>query len=387
MPRRANCFRNTSISSCNHSLGRMNKTSSGARPLRPDSRFGGSGIEDCGALLRGLRSLVPRPLIDEGGWCRLVTRADGLPASGLCFEFRLGEPEANADFFVVLVPGSAAERAHIRRGRDAQPDSFEAALAHHLVETGSMVCPLATILEYDVAGAPTRLMPSPAVFQGLWQRPSREQGLRDPRIVGRLVTGLVTAVGRTPDMEEVASVQSMVTSLPPSGRLVWVGAMPGREPRMVRLQIQGIAADCLEDNLRQVGWPGSTGAVLDVLDVMKNRFAGIGVQMDLSARGLLPRLGLEFFLPSERQSRGFVTRVARAGGHLLGPLLASLEDASWSVPRKSRGLLEFSGREFVLGDGMFEVRKEVNHVKISIEEGRACTAKAYGRMLFRPLDP
>ncbi len=202
-------------------------------------------------------------------------------------------------------------------------------------------------------------------------------------MAGRLAA-LTAAVGRTADEAEVAAVQSMVAALPPPGRLAWIGAMPGRAPRMVRMRIQGLGADRVADSLRQVGWPGSTGAVLAVLDIMTDRFAGLGVQLDVSAQGLLPRLGLEFFLPTKRQSLGFGAGAATASGDLWRPLLTWLEDAGWSVPRKSRGLLAFPGREYAFGDGIFEVRKEINHVKIAIEEGRACTAKAYGRMLFRP---
>ena len=43
-----------------------------------------------------------------------------------------------------------------------------------------------------------------------------------------------------------------------------------------------------------------------------------------------------------------------------------------------------AGREQVLDDGMFEVRMDINHVKISVEEGRPSAAKAFGRAPDRP---
>ena len=336
--------------------------------------------------MRGLRSLVPQLLIDEPGWRRLLDRADGLPASGLCFEFRLGESAADADLFIFLAPGSAAERAHIRRGRDGQPDSVQARLARHLAETGSETCPLATILEYDVANVPAGLTSPPAVFRGLWWRAAREEGFRDPQSLGRLAGSLASAVGRTEDEEEVAALRSLVAGLPPPGRLIWIGAMPAREPRMLRALIQDFGPDDLADSLKQIGWPGSADSVLAVLDVTKDLFTGLGVQLDISAGGLLPRLGLEVYPPTERQSREFGAGATATSGHFWRALLTSLEEVGWSLPLKSRGLLAFPGKEYVFSDGIFEVRKEINHVKISVEEGQPHTAKAYGRMLFRPVD-
>ena len=357
------------------------------KPPLPDSRPGGAGIEDSGLLLRELRSLVPFPLIDDGGWCRLLARANGLPATGLCLEFRLGEPAANADLFVVLTPGSAAERAYIRRGQEAQPDSFQWRLARHLAETGGAAGPLATILEYDVTYLPSGLMPYPAVFRGLWRRAAREKGFRDPRSAGHLAFALAEAVGRTADEEEVAVLRSLVAALPPRGRPIWIGAMPAREPRMLRAQVLGIGAAGLVDSLKQVGWPGSTDSILAVLDVIKGHSVGIGILLDLAAGGLLPRLGLEVYPPTEGQSGELDAGGAATSSSFWRALLTSLEEAGWSLPEKSRGLLAFRGREHVIGDGIFEVRKEINHVKISIEEGEAPAAKAYGRMLFRPVGP
>lgn len=335
-------------------------------------------IEDCGALLSGLRPLIPPLLVDGPGWRRLLARAGGLPASFLGFEFRLGSPEPEADLALALVPGSAAECAHIRRGRNARPDSAEAGIARLLVRAGELPAPLVTLLEYDVTGVIADPFPPPAVFQGLWRRADRERGIRDPLTAGRIAGELAVAVGRTGDEKEVAAVHSLVTELPPPGRLAQVGAMPGREPRMVRIMVAGLDAAGTTGSLRQVGWPGPMRAVEAALDMVKDLPVRFGMQLEVNAQGLLPRLGLEIFLPPERP-RGVGTGAAR--GASWRSLLTTLEQAGCALPRKSRGLLAFPGFEHVLDDGIFAVRTDINHVKISIQEDRPFTAKSYGRVL------
>ena len=335
------------------------------------------GIEDCGAFLRGLRPLVPRLLVDERGWRRLLARAGGLAASFLGFEFRLGGVERDADLVLALIPGSEAESAHVRRGRNAQPDSVEAGIARLLRRSGEMPAPLVTMLEYDVADVPAASFPPPAVFQGLWRRADRERGIRDPLTAGRIAGALAAAVGRTVDEGEVAAVRSLVGALPPPGRLAHVGAMPGREPRMVRVMVAGLDADGVAGSLRRLGWPGPMPAVAAVLDLVKDLPLCFGMQLEVTAQGVLPRVGVEVFLPPERRA---------AGGASWRPVLTALERAGCSLRGKSRGLLAFPGRERVLDDGIFEVRMDVNHVKISVEEGRPLLAKAYGRVRTRHPD-
>lgn len=332
-------------------------------------------------FLRGLRPLVPRLLVDERGWRRLLARAGDRAASFLGFEFRLGGAERDADLVLALIPGSDAESAHVRRGRKAPPDSVEAGIARLLGRSGEMPAPLVTMLEYDVAGVPAGPLRPPAVFQGLWRRAERERGIRDPLTAGRIAGALAAAVGRTADEREVAAVRSLAGALPPPGRLAHVGAMPGREPRMVRVMVAGLDAGGVTGSLRRLGWPGPMPAVAAVLDLVKDLPLRFGMQLEVTAHGLLPRVGVEIFLPPERGAERGAAR-----GASWRPVLTALEQAGCSLPGKSRGLLAFPGRERVLDDGIFEVRMDINHVKISIEEGRPRPAKAYGRVLIRHPD-
>ena len=140
---------------------------------------------------------------------------------------------------------------------------------------------------------------------------------------------------------------------------------------MVRIMVAGLDAAGVTGSLRQVGWPGPMSAVAAALDLVKELPVRFGMQLEVSAQGLLPRLGLEIYLLPER-TRGASWR----------SVLTVLEQAGCSLPRKSRGLLALPGYEQVLDDAIFAVRMDINHVKISLEEDRPFTAKSYGRVLI-----
>ena len=344
------------------------------------SWYEGPGIEDSGALLRGLRSLVSPLLVGEQGWEWLVARADGLPASAVGFEFRLGDPAPETDFVISHVPGSAAEQAWIRRGRDAEPSSMEAALARHLACVGDALAPVSlwTMHEYDAA--PVSDAPSPAVFQGAFPPRPGEPPALDAGRAGYLAAALGRVVGWAADAREVAAVERLTAALPPPGVTSCIGAMPGREPRMIRVLIDGIDAARLADTLKRIGWPDSTGAVLAALDTMEGRFHRIKIQLGVSAQGPLPGIGLELY----PQPKPLTVRPISAPWR---PVLARLEEAGWCLPRKSRGLLTFPGHEHILDGEVFEACTWINHVKLSIDGDRVRTAKAYAGLQYRRFRP
>ena len=357
-----------------------------------DSESQTTGMQNCGAVLRTLRSLVPNGLVGDLEWERLVVRTEGLPASVLGLEFRLDDREPNADLLLGLVPGSRAEEAHIRRGRDARPGSPEAVLANYFARVRGAEFPEAelitrTILEYDVGRvASDGRWPPPAVFQGLKDRSSPDSGIRDPEVAGRIASAIRCAVGRADDAQEIAGIREVVAALPPDGRLAWLGVMPGRNPRMIRALIHGLDADGLVDSLQRIGWQGQTETVSGVLNVIDDQFARLAIQLEVSAQGVLPRLGIEVYVLPKQSSDGFADWSTAANPELWRPALSRLEDAGWCLPLKMKSLLTFPGREYVIDDGIFLVHKGINHVKISIETGQPCTAKAYVGMFFLPVN-
>lgn len=357
-----------------------------------DSESKTTEMHDCGAVLRSLRSLIPDGLVGSLEWERLAGRADGLSASSeLGLEFQLGNRNPNADFLLGFLPGSKAEQAHVRQGHDAPPDSPQAVLANYFARVRSAEFPEAaliakTILEYDMGLVAGDADAPPAVFQCLNHPSSRNSGIRDAEIAGRIASELSCAVGRSDDAREIATIRRVVAALPPGWRLTWMGAMPGRDPRMIRLMIVGVDAGGLVDDLQRIGWPGPTEIVSSILDALNDQFNRLAIQLEVSAQGTLPRLGIEVYVLPERSPDGFQGRSTAATPDRWRPVLSRLENAGWCLPLKAGNLLEFPGREYLFDDGIFLVHKGINHIKIALEAGQACTAKAYGSMLFLPVN-
>lgn len=357
-----------------------------------DPETGAAGIENAGAALRKLRSLVPVALVGECELEVVAQRVDDLPASVLGFELRLGHPAPRADCLLGLMPGSAAEQAHCRRGLRARPDSREAAFAHHLArirETGfpGSVQLKATILEFDVPTIPDEApLPAPGVFQGWWLPASRNSGIRDPQVAGSIAAAIGAAVGRTEDAREVAAVRKAVASLPPGGRLTWIGAMPDRQPRATRLLFRGFEVASLSAGLEAMGWSGPGETVATVIDCLEGHFGRLAIQLEVSARGVLPGLGLEVYVLEEDPAGGAGADWAAAPNPALWrATISRLQDAGWCLPEKAAALLSFPGREFIFHESVFLAHKGINHIKISIDECGRCTAKAYVGMQLRPV--
>ncbi len=354
-----------------------------------DSERQTAEIHDCGTVLRSLRSLVPDGLVDSLEWERLAGRADGLSASIVGLEFRLGDPTPNADFLLGLVPGSWAEQTCIRRGQEAPPDSPEAFLANYLAQIRDAEFPEAaliatTILEYDVGLVPgDDRWPPPGVFQKLKNPFSQNVGIREAEVAARIASAISWAVGRSDDAQESAAIRKMVAALPVDSQLTWIGAMPGRDPRMIRLLFDVPDADGLMDDLQRIGWPGPTEMVASTLDAINGQFERLAIQLEVSAQGVLPRLGLEVYvLPKHPYGFADWSRAPNPG--LWRPILSRLEDTGWCLPQKASCLLAFPGREYIFDNGIFLVHKNINHVKISIEASQAREAKAYVFMKFQP---
>ncbi len=353
--------------------------------------IGVAEIMDCGAALRDLPSLVPTSLVSRIEWKHLAKRVDGLSTSILGFEFRLGESAPSADLLLGIIPESMAEHAHLSKGQDAPEGSYEAAFTNHMAQVRNGSFPEAalitmTILEYDVAAAHGKPYPPPAIFHGILTQSQQESGIRDARAAGRLAAAIAASIGQPEDVQEIDAVREMIAALPSTGRLTWLGAMPGREPRMIRALFQGLEAGNLINDLYRMGWPGPTETATKVLEIIDGCFKHLTVQLEISAQGVLPRLGLEaYVLKKPRSSSSFANWAAAPNSAPWRPLLSRLENAGLCLSSKARALLALPGREYVFEDGIFEVHKGINHIKISIEGNQACTAKAYAGMLVRPI--
>ena len=354
------------------------------------------GAGKLGTLLEEIRAFIPRALIGDSEWDRLLGRVGGLPEEGVAsscgFEFRLDVASPAADFFVVIRPGEPLAHYYIGRETADGADAPAAALARHLVRMDPDAGPSrgdsvagwndGMTLEYDVAEVVGN--PAPGVFLRL--RLARSPERKDPHHCHprTAADGIAAAVGWEPDEEERRAVERAFGALPAGSEVAHIGGLPGRGPRAVRLLVQRIERTEVPDFLERVQWPGAAGGVVMVLNDFGDIYRRFRLSVDLSARGTAPRLGVEMFVGEDwdREDDWLKTDIGQ-----WRPMVERLEARGWCLPEKARGLLAWRGGRQLYGTrGVYLLYMGINHVKLLIEHG-AIRAKAYTGLHCAPVRP
>ena len=337
-------------------------------------------------ILPIVRGLIPRALIDGAAWDRLLDRTGDLPAwwpsSYFGFEFQLGNLTPAADFFVRMLLDGALVPRYIRRGEAAAPSSPEALLARFLVESKRANSRLAELfdtvgLECDIAEVPS----PPGVFLKL--RPGTQ--VERDRIPGIVSDAIASAVGWSGDEGERRALERAFEALPSGGEVGYVGALPSRETRAIRVIARGIWEPDLPAFLQRLAYPGPVDRVAEVLADLRDVSPHFRVAFDVTARGIAPRLGLEMGVlqPEDQQVKPHEWLSTKRRDWL--PLVTRVAEKGWCLPEKAHGLLAYPGQQTLWGKTrMFHSYKGINHIKISIDDG-AVSAKGYVGMFFRQL--
>ncbi len=332
-----------------------------------------------GEFLADLRSLFPSALVDGSGWERLLALAHRLPIHVINhrfgFEFDLCDPEPAADFCVVPSPGSPLAGFYVRQGELAPTESAEAALGAFLAEQVSDPQGLLAqgsgglILEYDLVGMTGAQPRPPGIFivtGEVKDESIREKLFGDPE---RLAAALWAVSGRTPDADVLREMLRVYQELPAKGGVSQAGIMPGRDQRAVRLIVQTHSAEEAAAMLERIRWPGSPEEAAYVCGSMAGLTRpGAVLSVDVTAQGVSPRLGLEFYRPVEWHD------LDRAGW---GSLIDRLQERGWCLPEKAKGLKAWPLVEQVFDQGkVYKVQQSINHVKVVVDRG-STAAKAY----------
>ena len=331
-----------------------------------------------GKFLAGLGSLFPSALVGPSGWERLLALAHRLPIhvidNRFGFEFALCDPEPAADFFAGFSPRCRLAEFFVSQGKTAPPGSAPAAMGAFLAEQAQnpqAFLPRSggdVILEYDLAGATPDPDAPPGIFlvPGTASETDARELLGDP---DSAVTALWAVAGWSPDAAEQRQVQRIYEALPPTGFISQTGVIPGRAQRAIRLIVRIYSVEEAIEMLERLQWPGSPPAAAAILeDVMHLTRPYTGLSMDVTAQGMSPRLGLEFFRPVEWYE------LDRPGWKSLFDLLV---EKGWCLPAKGRGMAAWPHMGHVFAeDGVYRVRQTINHVKLIMDRGEI-TAKAY----------
>ncbi len=338
-----------------------------------------------------LQPFVPRSLIDDRGWERLLDRVGDLPgwatAANVGFEFRL-VGDASADLAVVVWRGAPLLDYYLGPGKEAGGSAaslagFLARLADTETSSGCHRSDWfqSAMLEYDVAEA----LPGPHADPGLFIRLVHD-GPNRPRLPspGALAATLASAVGWMEDTDHARAVERALAALPPGGRVGQIGAMPGRAPRAIRLIVDNVEAKEVPDCLGRLGWPGQAGKAMAVLADMGDVTPQFRLSLDVSVDGMLPRLGLELYPPGESEGKDPWLTTGRGAWR---PVVDRLEALEMVSADKARGLRDFPGLDQLFDErGVLFLYRGINHVKVTIEAD-AVQAKAYAGLRFFRLNP
>lgn len=359
--------------------------STGKRPPGGDAR------DTFASILGGCRPLFPPGLLGSTGWKRLLDRARRLPLSvtdtHFGFEFELGETSPYADLFVVARPGSDLSRHYVREGAHAARGSAAAALAAAFREQSAnpdsyLAHSVAgVVMEYDLAGC---VSPRPSSPPGIFLAPRNKtsgsrNGFPEHGDPAGLLAALAAAVGWNGHEKVLPQVERIVEALPETGYVFQGGALPARSPQAFRILVKGVGKEEIPAVLERLEWPGPVAEAAEVLAHMDHLVDYVAISVDVTARGLGPRLGLELYRPLKWHA------VDRRGWR---PFIARIEERGWCLPAKAEGLRSWPGTERLIGWGeMYLVRQGINHVKVVVERGARTTAKAYAGMDVRPWAP
>lgn len=333
-------------------------------------------------VLQVLRPHVPSVLVTSAAFRQVQAMAAGFPALlGQCvhLEVRLGPHTPRTDLIFALIPGPVWRVAVPTAGETHPVWRGVKMLGEAVTDSASRLYGAIKIgwLEFDAAtepGAP--VVPVPGVFAGLQTPPG---ALEDRRAWEALIAAEV--VWRLRDARLPPMVRSrlgaVLTALPASAHLHYVGWMPQRSDVAVRLCIAGLSPSELMAYVQQIGWPGVGQTVATILRNLGGA-EGMGLHGCMEANLLhldvwemvQPRIGLEFIFARKPQVRG---RLAESDwlGHLVSMKLCT--------PEKRIALAQWPGYAFEayphLGTAHPTFRY-VNHVKVVAEGGRL-EAKAY----------
>ena len=329
--------------------------------------------------------MFPPALLDGAGWERLLALAHRLPIhvadDRFGFEFDLCDPDPEADFCVVPLPGSRLAEFYVRQGELAPPDSAAAALGSFLAEQAGgsqgLLCggKGGVILEYDLVGSSSDPPASPGIF--IVPREGQDESAIE-ELFGDpvpLAAALWAVAGKPPDADLLREMRRVYQALRSASAVSQAGIMPGRGLRAVRLIIQSRSVEDAVAVLARLRWPGSPADAADVCAAMAGfTKPSVALSVDVTAQGISPRLGLEFYRPVRWHE------LDRPGW---SRLIDRLEEMGWCLPAKAHGLKSWPRVEQVFDRGkVYRVRQSFNHVKVVVDPV-GTTAKAYAGTVVR----
>ena len=329
-----------------------------------------------GEVLETIRPSISKALLDGPGWERVLAFTRDMPAvvadSLFFFEHRLGHPSPDADLCIVIWLHAPIAQYYVSRGKAADADAAESALAEVLLESereGSFLSRVigGAIVEYDLSTDPNPRSPGIILVCRKFLN-NRNRGYTNP---GILTAALAAATAQPECDDQRRAVETLVDALPAGVRISYAGAFPGRGSRAIRLLITGVKAADLPGMIKRINWPGSADAVSAAVSGFCDLTPYVTASLDVGPGGVSPRLGLEMF-----QIPNLIQRLD-SNPEVWHRFIDRLVERDLCLPEKAVGLRDAANIEIV-SDPASGLRtwKGINNFKIVLH-GDHVEAKAY----------
>lgn len=338
-------------------------------------------------MLSAVLEIVPDAILSGPGRGRVLRWASQLPAFALestfGFESRLDEDAARCDLFLSVQPRSGFSRHLIASGTHPRATAPARGLGAVLAEVAEPDGFLSrwfrtVILEYDLAASRAPETEAPGVFlepHGSFLDPrasstpsARGRGVTcGPRI---MTSAICRAVGRETDPAECGAMERVHRALPRTATTEHLGALPGREPRAVRLVVAMPKTE-VAPFLERIEWAGSMAHLeraLHWLDRLRGAAETATLACDVSAEGISARLAFELFV-RDRWHRG--------RPRFWAPMIGHFVENGWCTRAKAAALLSWPEADHLLTEsGVHRLLTGINHLKLVLH-GDGIAAKAY----------
>jgi hypothetical protein len=321
-------------------------------------------------------------LLDEGAARELGALCARLPltlTSFWGFETQLGTERAEVDLLVEVKNGSPGHQL-LAAGTHLPSDAAAWVALHEFARTWSDADGLLaqTVrnlwLEFDLVAARaahSNALETPCVFWG----PS-DEAARDHGGLLRVLDTIAPAFSPFPAAWPRAHVERALTRLPAGARVFQIGSMHARGDVVLRMCVNDITPEQVPEWLSDSGWQGDALALTDALQDVSTRSRVLAVDVDFTASGAGPKLGIECYQDWRETA---MTQWQ--------PLLEFAAALGLCTDAKRRALAAFPAKtEFTLQEQVAARRhgylfpvlyRNLHHIKLSFVGSGYTEAKAY----------
>jgi hypothetical protein len=301
------------------------------------------------------------------------------------FESRLGDPNANCDFFLQIrkgTPGAlmlAGKSSISNLSGQLLEDPFWQRIvrlfqvwadSEHIIAQSIEVF----WLEFDYQDTGYNLTPN--LFFRITESRGEDRNMQW-ELRRRVLDEIYTILFDIPFPSDLANnLKVCIDALPESGELYQIGFMIPRKTEAIRLVLVRIGLDEIENYLNKINWPGEMEIVKNLASTYSSEFDYFVININIG-KTILPYLSFEMYFQNMYQPQF---------GPKWGEAMDFLESQQLLTADKRTALVRFCGK--IISNGLFPVRyfNGINHLKLVYKRNSPIECKGYFGTMIRNVD-